>query len=66
MAPYVSGPNNTKYLVPSKIFINASILSNQIRKCFVPMKVLHEMLKPQYCHILLYLTKHYQNEKLGI
>ena len=66
MAPYVSGPNNTKYLVPSKNLINASILSNQIRKYFVPMKVLHEMLKPQYCHIVLYLTKNYQNQKLGI
>ena len=64
MASYVAGPNNTKYIVPSKILINASNLSNLIRKCFVPIKVLHGMSKLKYCHIVLYLTKHYQNQNL--
>ena len=40
-----SPPNNTKYLVPSLILINPSILSNHIRKCLEPIKVLHEMLQ---------------------
>ena len=35
--------NNTKYLIPSWILINKSVLSNLIHNGFVPGKVLYEM-----------------------
>ena len=40
MASYFSGPNNTKYLVPSETLINPSTLTNQIHNDFAPMNVL--------------------------
>ena len=43
MVSYLSGPNNTKYLVPSKTLTNPFILSNLIRKIFAPIKVLYEI-----------------------
>ena len=43
IASYFSGPNNTKYLVPSYILITSSILSNLILKGFEPIKFLYEM-----------------------
>ena len=43
MSSYFSEPNNTKYLLPSKILRNPSMLSNLMRKVFGPIKALYKM-----------------------
>ena len=44
MASYISGPNNIKYLVPSKTLINLSTLLKLICNGFAPIEDLYEML----------------------
>ena len=43
MTSYFSEKNKTKYLVPSYILINPSILPNLIRRGFKPIKFLYKM-----------------------
>ena len=43
MASCFSGPNNTKYLVPSKTLINPPTLLNLTSYGFATIKVLYDM-----------------------
>ena len=43
MPTYFSGPNNTKYLVPSETLINPPTLSNLILNRFASIKVSQEV-----------------------
>ena len=43
MKSYFSAPDDTKYLVPSKILTNPSALPNLICNGLSPIKVLYEM-----------------------